>query len=821
MISEEFTGVNDIRATKSTFAGLFFTAFATLAYEVVLTRIFSVTVWYHFAFLVVSLSMFGMTAGALYVHLFPGFFPQRDIKGSLSLFASLLALAVPVAYLTHVSAPVVIELRFLCSAAGCFTLLANCLVLSLPFIFSGICICLSLTRFPLQVCRLYAADLIGAACACPAVACLLEFTDGPSTLLVASVFAALAAVCFAPGGQTSRQLRLALGSFCLLFLLTSVNIFQVINRQESLFRLVWIKGAPAVRTIYERWNSFSAVRVLGDPQRPFPPSGWGLNPAFMKTASRGQLVEDIDGCAATPIPGFAGDFQDVTYLKADVTNIAHYLLNGAKVLVVGVGGGRDVLSALAFKQSEVLGVELNRHILEALTKEFAEFSGHLERFHNVRLVNDEARSYLSRSPEKFDLIQISLVDTFAATSAGAFALAENSLYTKEGWQIFFDHLSNRGIISVSRWYVDAYPAEIYRLLSLSAASLKSAGVKDPRQHLALVECNAVPGSTLPGVGTLIVSRFPLSREQMEKLTMVAGVLDFKIMLSPSFAEDEKLALIADQKLPCRDLEEKFPSRISPPTDDCPYFFQLGRYSLFGNNSGFHSDNHMQAVFILSAFTLALSVLLAACIFLPLKIRSAAAGLNRSLPLSIYFISTGMGFMLIEISQIQRLSIFLGNPGASLSAVLFSMLTFTGLGSLLTAWLEDRRLVQSAVLRMICICLVIFVVGILTPVCTGVFTSAPMPVRILVAVLLLAPLGLACGTAFPTGMKMAVRSNQDLTAWLWAINGAASVYSSVLAVFCSISFGISFSYFLALFCYGLAAWAAFRWVRSAGPDQAIF
>src|SRR5437867_5771744 len=146
------------------------------------------------------------------------------------------------------------------------------------------------------------------------------------------------------------------------------------------------------------------------------------------------------------------DPAQIDFLKYDVTNFAHWILNDANVLVIGAGGGRDVLSALAFNQKHVVGVEINGAIINAVNRVFGDFTGHLDRDPRVQFVNDEARSFIARSPEKFDLIQISLIDTWAATAAGAFVLSENSLYTREAWQTFMQHLSDRGVLSVSRWY---------------------------------------------------------------------------------------------------------------------------------------------------------------------------------------------------------------------------------------------------------------------------------------------------------------------------------------------------------------------------------
>src|SRR6185295_11229342 len=180
-----------------------------------------------------------------------------------------------------------------------------------------------------------------------------------------------------------------------------------------------------------------------------------------------------------------GDPEAVSHLKYDVTNVAHYLRPNSRVVVVGTGGGRDVLSALLFNQRQVTGVEINESIIDLVNRRFGDFTGHLDRDPRVQFVNDEARSYIARSPDRYDLIQISLIDTWAATAAGAFVLSENSLYTLEAWQTFLNHLEPNGVLTFSRWYFPL-PGQVYRLTSIATAALMDLGIKQPRDHIIVV-----------------------------------------------------------------------------------------------------------------------------------------------------------------------------------------------------------------------------------------------------------------------------------------------------------------------------------------------
>ena len=210
----------------------------------------------------------------------------------------------------------------------------------------------------------------------------------------------------------------------------------------------WAKGQPQTGTLFERWNTYSRVRVtaLGETV----PFGWGF--ARTPQTKIDQDYLDIDADASTVITRQDGDIGKLSYLKDDVINAAYLVQPPQDVAVIGVGGGRDILSALLFGAKRILGIEINPAIFEVLTDKFADFSGHLDRQPGVSLVNAEARSYINHSPDRYDLVQISLIDTWAATAAGGLTLTENRLYTVEAWDDFYRALKPGGLLSVSRWY---------------------------------------------------------------------------------------------------------------------------------------------------------------------------------------------------------------------------------------------------------------------------------------------------------------------------------------------------------------------------------
>ena len=788
---------------KQTYAGLFMVALSTLMYEILLTRIFSVTMWYHFAFMAISIAMFGMTVGAILVYLFPKYFTQERAKYHLALSSFLFAMSIIFSFLTHLSIPIPNDIL---SIIGLYSIALTYAVISVPFVFSGICVCLALTKFPQQVSKLYAADLIGAAIGCLLLIYTLSITDGPTSVIVIAFLASTGTVFFAAEEGFGKLRRFAIICSLLLVILATGHTILV-NQQHSLLRLVWVKGLPEKQPIYEKWNSFSRIAVWGDANRLQQPFGWGLSSTYPSDRKVHQLSMNIDATAGTILTSFNGNLSEIEHLKYDVTNLANYIRQDSRVLVVGTGGGRDILSALVFEQSSVLGIEINENIIDAVNQTYGDFTGHLDKNPKVTFVNDEARSYIARSQDKFDIIQVSLIDTWAATVAGAFVLTENSLYTCEAWKVFLDHLNPNGVLTFSRWYFQNNPGEVYRLTSLASSSLMQLGIKEPRKHIVIVRnMNRGEASDEPdGIGTILVSREPFSDEDLNTLDEITNKMKFNLVLSPRFSLDSTFATIASGK----DLDmftARFPINIAAPTDDSPFFFHMLRLRDVFNvellEQGAMSFN-MKAVFILGALLVIVVGLTLLCIIIPLILTTEKASLRGTLSLSIFFLCIGFGFMLVEISQMQRLIIFLGHPTYALSVILFALLLSCGLGSYSTQKMSNPGMVGSTTVRLFLLICALAIFGILTPFAISMFDGSTTMLRVLVAIIIIFPLGTFMGMAFPIGMKVASTKSPSITPWLWGINGAASVCASVVAIAIALSSSISTSFWTGFSFYVVA------------------
>ncbi len=792
--------------TRGTYAGLFLTALATLSYELMLTRIFSVTMWYHFAFVAISVAMFGMTVGAIVVYVLPERFPAASVHRQLAIAAAAFALSIPVSLLLHLSVPFVAQRDLVSIFSLAFTYVA----ISAPFVCSGIVVALVLTRFVDHVSSLYAADLAGAAFGCIVFFCALALTDGPTAVFAIGALAAIAAAIFADAGGRARLRKLSLGMAAALVLFVLGNSVLV-TRQATLLPLQWVKGRLDARPLWESWNSYSRIAVSGSPDRPERPFGWGLSPAAPDRPVR-QLHLTIDASAATKLTGYEGDLGAIDFLRYDLINLAHHLRPNADVLVVGVGGGRDLLSALAFGQRHVTGVEINGEIVHALRVVFGDFTGHIADHPRVTLVHDEARSYVTRSPDRHDIVQVSFIDTWAATAAGAYTLSENSLYTVEAWDVFLSRLEPHGILSFSRWYTPDSPASMYRLTSLATAALAKRGVADPRGHIliAALPPAAGEGHEDGGVATILVSPDPFSSADLDRLEQVASLLRADVLLSPRHVADPNFERLARPAAEMMKFARGFPLDIEPPTDDRPYFFHLLRVrNIFEPatwNQGRMSRNQ-QAVYILAVLLGIVVSLTVACVLLPLWLHGAPRPGPGAAPLLGFFVAIGLGFMLIEISQMQRLNIFLGHPTYGLVVALFTMLLASGIGSGLSGRVRRDRHGWL----LVALLAVLVVTGLLTPGLLISWRGAATSLRIAAAMAVLTPMALLMGMAFPVGLARAARDHAVSLPWFWGVNGATSVCASVLAMVISLFGGISVAFWTGVAAYFVAALA----YRAAG------
>jgi predicted membrane-bound spermidine synthase len=755
------------------------------------------------AFFAISVAMLGMTVGAVWVYL------HRERLGSVPLSVTLTNCTLA----TAVAMPASIMVQFCLvttTSLSLTTVIAWSLVLiamAIPYVFSGIVVSLALTRSPFPTGQVYGVDLLGAAVGCMGVILFLNLLDAPTAVILLGAIAAVSAIAFsasampedlshfkaAPRWRRPVPVAVALLIFALFNGLLPFGIRPILvkdNLETSTFG------------IYEKWNSYSRIRasqvITGFPAL------WGPSPMLSPLTSVPQVQLNIDGAAGTTMFHYDGTPQSISFLQDDLVGLAYRLPGIHKSAVVGVGGGRDILTAHYFGVPDITGVELNPIFINLLTRvaPYKSFAG-VDTVPDLKLHVDDARSWFASTHEHFDLVQMSMIDTWAATGAGAFTLSENGLYTLEGWRAFLRPINDDGIFTVSRWYSPGDVNETGRMIGLATAVLMDAGYKNPSSHIFVANAKRI--------ATLILSKKPFTPEQLQILHRTVNDLGFHVLVAPDQTPQSPLLQAIAEAHDRASLDRALSSTyldLSVSTDNRPFFFNqlrflripelLHRVARRSLGEGTVRGNLIaSAVLILILFISIIAVIMT--ILVPL--RGAASECPRPLVLrgSLYFSLIGMGFMLGEIALLERFSVYLGHPIYSLSVSLFSLILSSGIGSIASDWL--RLSTRGRVLTWASLLVAYIVISNqMLPALFVHTTGEERIIRILISIAVITPLGFLFGFAFPTGMRLVESIDPLPTPWFWGINGAAGVLASVLGVIFSMTLGINITMLLSALCY---------------------
>lgn len=787
-----------------TFPGVALLSASLLIIELSLTRIYSVTMYYHFAFMAISIALFGLSASGVYVFLMRERWERVATERLLTLHA--LAYAGVTVLSLFVLVRLRIELTYDLSNVALMCVMY--LLSALPFFAGGAAVSIAISRLAARVNAVYASDLLGAAAGCLLLIPAVNIFGAPGAIVAAAVMGILAALCFAP----RPALRSLLGTA------VAYAVLIAVGAGAGAFRVSVTKNHAHDTVIFSKWNSFSRIGVY---QR--ASGAWSLSDRYKGPLPQAHWM-DIDSAASTQIIKFSGNLDDVSYLQYELTAFGYRLFgtpdrrpsSDARVprtpfnaLVIGPGGGRDLLSALVFGATSVDGVEINPIIVnDVMRGQLRDYSGGLYDRPDVHITIEDGRSFVRRSPKQYDIIQASLVDTWAATSAGAYALSENSLYTVEAFDDYLNHLTDRGVLSISRWVFDGL-----RLISLAqeACARRGTNVAD---RLAIIQYDKV--------ATFLLKKSPFTPQETRMLADDAQRLGFTVMYLPGHPvttfhderdEYTRLLLAPDRHA----FYAAYPLDIAPTTDDRPFFFNIIRLRnhwaiapflrLFGQHvetpdvPGSFGTGGLTALLVVLAVSGLLVVLF---VLGPLAVTARSAlghGWFRSLA---YFACLGGAFMLIEVSLLQRFVLLLGHPVYSLTVTLFSLLLGTGLGSMFSRTIRDARLRAAAMVACGIVAAIALLWGSALPSIVQHAISLPLWMRITVAVGLMLPAGMLMGIPLPAGVRLLAATQPHLVAWAWGMNGALSVLGATLAVFIAMNWGFSVTLACGAVLYALAA-----------------
>jgi hypothetical protein len=893
----------------ATLAGVFLLSLGLILTELLLTRVFSVLFMYHFAFLVISLALFGMGVGGVAVYLFPQYFSgdlQRRIVTLVLCYSA--ALVFLVVFLFDLPLSPSSSLRGVLSTTMVY------LVAALPFFFGGTCLSLLLSRAGQQVPRVYFVDLIGAGTGCLLIIPFLNYLGGVTALLSTAAVAGAAAMMFslpeepltAPTSEAGRLLqrtlivlalllgaaavativvepaaawfgarmfkaskyatrahpfqhyftdiiqpelarvvgatRVPLIAACVILVLalfavrrwrasaagraklqrnelrlTAGAVLAVVlgmvllNAATDTIRVRFAKGRVELQNLFEGWNSFSRIVVRPGGKQVY---AWGLSPLY-KGPPGEQLALDIDSLAGTPLAKFAGDLNTpgLEHLSSDITALAYSLRPARHTLIIGAGGGRDVLTAMKFGSKDVTAVELNPIIVKAVDDRFGDFTGQLYRRPEVHLEVGEGRHFVRSTDQHFGLIQLSLVDTWASTSAGAFALSENTLYTAEAFVDYLNRLEPDGMFTVSRW-METPPRETLRVVALGREALRRLDIPNPERHI--IAAGTPPLNRGHRFASVVISKQPFTDAEIQAAREFIDRLGFQVLYLPGQPVDPIFSELITTNDPAG-FFERYSFDVSPSTDDHPFFFNSVKPADFLRI--WESSEGRMGVHGLARLGLVVLGLVALFLIGPLYLRrrSALTGLDPGARWStlLYFGALGAGFMLVEVCLISKFILFLGHPTYALTVVLCTMLVSAGIGSYCSGRFVGEghsslgRVLIAAVLAIAALAVVTEVV---VPSLLGHASTLTAAV---VTVAMLAPVGFLMGMPFPLGLRLLDRTGPQwaqLIPWVWGINGAASVLGSVLAISIAINYGFRMT-MLAGVCVYVVALATSR--RLAG------
>ncbi len=781
-----------------------------MAYEVLLTRLFSIIQWHHFAFMIISLALLGYGASGTFLTVTSRYllsrFP-RVYSLNVALFGGLTILCYLLAQQVPFNAQEVIW-----DPRQFFYLGAIYLLLALPFFFAANAIGLAMLRFRRDIPRLYAADLLGAGAGAVGAIGLLFFLFPQDVLrTLATLGLATAALTRIELGSGRRVAYLFLVAAVIPLLLPDSWLRLHLSPYKGLNQALRVAGT---KQIYQDSSPLGLLNVVESSEIPLRHApGLSLTSAHEPPAQLGVFT---DGDGMTVINQHADDQRALAYLDDMTSAAAFHLRSVGSVLVLGAGGGSQVLQALYHDAAHITAVEMNPLMVDLVKERYAEFSGDLYDDQRVSVSIAEARGFMTQSIAKYDLIQVAMLDAFAASAAGLHALHENYLYTVEALQAYLTHLAPSGILAITRW-VKLPPRDNLKLFATAVSALRHTGAVRPGDHLLLIRNWQT--------ATLLISRRAWGQKEIRSLTSFCASRHFDLAYYPGIPSQQAnrfnrlprayfynaatslLGPNAERYL----AEYKF--NLQPATDDKPFFSHFLKWSSLPEVFALLGRGGMSLLevgyLVLIATLLQASSFSFILILLPLlwwrkdQVRPQPLKF-QSLKIIIFFFLLGLAFLFVEIAFIQKFILLLHHPLYAVAVVLTAFLVFAGMGSgFSNQYLRSGRWrigIQRATIAIILLGLLY--ARILDPLFNAIIAWST-PWKIIISLLLIAPLAFFMGMPFPLGMSLLGELSMRMVPWGWGINGCASVLSAILTTLLALHFGFTAVVLLALICYGLA------------------
>ena len=872
------------------YISIFLLSASIISYEILLMRLFSIAQWHHFAYMIISLALLGFGASGTAIALLQKWL-MRYFEHAYSLCCLIFAFAVVLCFLVVQDVPFN-PFMILWDWHQYIHLLENYLILFVPFFFGASCIGMALMRFKEHINRLYFFDLFGAGSGALAIVLALYFVAPEDNLLFTSGLGFLAAFAanvkvgqtgkaeelpsslpaeqppkhltfqqcppseevereqaaslatrFTRYIKTGRFIRASVTALLALIFFVYFGTFYDIELDISEYKgLSSALNFPDAEILDEKSSPLGIIHVLKSAAIRYVP---GLSLAYGE-APPPQIALFSDADSMSAITNFNGDIAKLKYLDYTSSALPYHLKKGPKTLILGAGGGADVLCAIYHQAESIDAVELNPQVVELVEGKHGDFAHHIYREKNswnVQVRIAEARGYVRRTKEHYDVIQVALLDSLGASAAGVHALSESYLYTSEALQEFLARLNEGGILAITRW-LKVPPRDTIKLFATAVEALEKTKGAEPAQQLAFIRSWRT--------GTLLVKKGPFTEAEIKAIRAFCEERSYDIAYYPGIKESEanRYNVLAQPEYFRYTTEILFGDRkqfyddyvfnVKPSTDDKPYFFHFFKWQSLPLFIDKMREGWLPFIewgyIILIATLIQATIASVILILLPLcAIRqpkecgnpplpplsqkgegeiSATEGKNKTsethrVRIFIYFLALGLGFMFIEMAFIQKFILLLSYPTYAIAVVLCSFLVFAGCGSLFSSHLclhlgKSRRNLQPADMAILAIVILSLLYLVFLGGLFNLFIPFTDAVKIPVAIMLIAPLAFFMGMPFPLGLKQVSETIPALIPWAWGINGCASVISSVLATCLAISYGFSFVVIIAACLYGIAA-----------------
>jgi spermidine synthase len=782
---------------------------AAISYEILLMRMLSIVQWHHFAYMIISLALLGYGASGTFIAVCKRWLEPR-FELAFSISALLFAVTMVECFVLGQRVPFN-ALEIVWNPRQFLNLGLIYLVYFVPFFFAACCNGLAFTCRRSYISRIYFFDLLGAGLGAVLIIGTLFLLSPQNALLMLAMLALIASALVGYASTVQKPLIAVQVVFAITILFGPSQDWLGLRMSEykSLNQTMQVIDTGVLTTSS---SPLGLVTVVESPSVPFRHApGLSINTAY---AVPEQLAVFTDGDGMSVITRFDGDLDKIAYIGDVTAALPYTLLDAPHVLILGAGTGADVLLALYEGAERIDAVELNPQITKLVTEDYADFAGHLYDDERVTIHTGEARGFVTRSKEQYDLIQVALLDSFAASGSGVQALNESYLYTVEAIQEYLKHTAPGGILAITRW-LKLPPRDNLKLVATVLDTLRKMGVAEPERQIAMIRSW--------NTSTLLVRNGEFSADDLAVIREFARSHSFDTAFYPSmpasaanrfnlleqpFLYDGITALLSDE---ANDFIGRYKFHIEPATDNKPYFFHFFKWSALPEVMSLRKRGGAGLIewgyLILIATVVQAAVAGAVLILLPLS------GIERSWPrdtgtrMGWYFFLLGLAFLFVEIAFIQKFILFLSHPLYSVAVVLSGFLIFAGLGSAysprLTQRVEqlDRAPVSVAVTGIVIITLLYIA---LLPLLFSLLVGLADGVKMALSVLLIAPLAFCMGMPFPIGLKRLADNAPDFIPWAWGINGFASVMSAALATLLAIEFGFTVVVLLALGLYASAA-----------------